>query len=268
MPNPIAFSTLGCPTWDMPRVLSAVTEYGYDAVELRGFGETLDLPLAEPFLPGRRAETKRRFADAGAAICCVSSSGIAAKGNNDHVRAHTELARDLGCPIVRVFGGALDSDVPRAEALARAAANLRRFGDAARDCGVSIVLETHDSFSTGRTVAELIAAADHPAVRSLWDLHHPFREGEPIDDTYAFLGPTLAHLHIKDSRSGGQYCLLGEGDIPIFPMLDRVLDGGYTGAISLEWEKRWHPEIADPEVAFPQYARVLRAYLDSRPSRT
>jgi hypothetical protein len=31
--------------------------------------------------------------------------------------------------------------------------------------------------------------------------------------------------------------------------------------LSLEWEKRWHPDIAEPEVAFPQYAALLREYL-------
>jgi hypothetical protein len=29
----------------------------------------------------------------------------------------------------------------------------------------------------------------------------------------------------------------------------------------VEWEKKWHPEIAEPEVAFPQYMHVLRSYL-------
>ncbi len=264
MSNAVAFSTLGCPAWDLSRILSAAGEYGYDAVELRGYRETVDLPLAEPFRPERRAETRSRFADAGVAICCVSSSGIVTKGNVDHVRDHAELARDLGCPIVRVFGGALDANLPRSQAFDRAVENLRAFGDIAQERGVQILLETHDSFSIGKAVAELIAAASHPAVQSLWDLHHPYREGEPIETTYSYLSPTLGHLHIKDSRPTGEYSLLGEGDIPLFPMLDLILDGGYGGAISLEWEKRWHPEIADPEVAFPQYARVLRAYLDAR----
>ena len=33
---------------------------------------------------------------------------------------------------------------------------------------------------------------------------------------------------------------------------------GYKGDYSFEWEKRWHPEIPEPEVAFPHYARVVR----------
>jgi sugar phosphate isomerase/epimerase len=264
MPNSLAFSTLGCPSWDLDRILTAAGEYGYDAVELRGYLDSMDLPLAEPFTPERRAETRKRFADAGIEVCCVSSSGVVAKGNIDHVRSHAELARDLACPLVRVFGGALDESVPREEAFARAVRNLQSFGDTAREMGVRVVLETHDSFSTGKAVAELIAAADHPTVLSLWDLHHPVRQGEPIEETHRYLAPTLGHVHIKDSRPGGEYCMPGEGDIPLFPMLDLILAGGYQGVISLEWEKRWHPEIAEPEVAFPQYARALREYLSAK----
>ena len=33
--------------------------------------------------------------------------------------------------------------------------------------------------------------------------------------------------------------------------------GGYKGYYGFEWEKQWHPDIAEPEVAFPQYAEVV-----------
>ncbi|HLJ54770.1 MAG TPA: TIM barrel protein, partial [Chthonomonadaceae bacterium] len=170
MPNPIAFSTLGCPAWDLKRIIAAAGEYGYDAVELRGYLDVVDLPLAEPFRIANIAETRTRFADAGVAVCCVSSSGVVTKGNIDHVRAHAEVAAGLGCPIVRIFGGAMDPALPRAEAFASAVSNLRAFANAAQEAGVGLVLETHDSFSVGRRVAELISAAGHPNVRSLWDL--------------------------------------------------------------------------------------------------
>jgi sugar phosphate isomerase/epimerase len=261
--NALAFSTLGCPVWDLPRILSAAREYGYNAVELRGYLDQMDLPLADPFTPANRTETRRRFEDAGVAVCCVSSSGTVAKNNLDHVKAHAELAGALGCPRVRVFGGKLPDDLPHAEGIARFAETLRAFGDAAQEAGVYIVLETHDSFSKGAEVAELLAATAHPAVFSLWDLHHPYREGESLEETNRYLAPTLRHVHVKDGAAGN-YTLLGEGDVPVFPMLDLVLGGGYDGPISLEWEKRWKPDIAEPEVAFPQYAKALRAYLDGR----
>jgi hypothetical protein len=37
--------------------------------------------------------------------------------------------------------------------------------------------------------------------------------------------------------------------------------GGYRGYYCFEWEKAWHPEIDDPEVAFPHFAKVIRGYL-------
>lgn len=256
--NPLAFSTLGCPAWTLDEIVDNAVRFGYDALELRGYRDQMDLPLAEPFTPAHRAETRRRIEDAGLSVCCVSSSGVVAKANDDHVASHAALARDLGCPAVRVFGGSLPEG-----GLTQSAENLRRFGDIARAEGVAIVLETHDAFSTGATVAELLALADHPAVFSLWDLHHPYRQNEPIAETHRLLGPTLRHVHIKDGKDGA-YTMMGEGDVPLVPMLDLLVGGGYTGPISLEWEKRWHPEIADPQIAFPQYADAIRAYFAAR----
>jgi hypothetical protein len=37
-----------------------------------------------------------------------------------------------------------------------------------------------------------------------------------------------------------------------------LLDGGYTGFFSLEWEKRWHPELREPEEEFPAYAAFMK----------
>ena len=151
------------------------------------------------------------------------------KGNVDHVRAHAELARDLGAPHVRVFGGTLPKELPHAEGITRFADTLRRFGDAAIENGVALVLETHDDFSTGAQIAELLAATAHPAVFSLWDLHHPYRQGEASAQTLDFLRGTIRHIHVKDSLPGIGYTLLGEGDVPLFPMLDLLLADGYAG---------------------------------------
>jgi hypothetical protein len=37
---------------------------------------------------------------------------------------------------------------------------------------------------------------------------------------------------------------------------------GYdAGWLSVEWEKKWHPELAEPEIALPQHSAKLREYL-------
>ena len=258
--NPMAFSTLACPEWDVTQIIAGAVAYGFGAVELRGYQAHLDLTEAAPFSPVERTQTRAWFADAGVAVCCVSTSGVVAEGNLPHVRAHAELAHDLGAPFVRVFGGSLPADISHTDGVTRFAETLRGFGDAAQEAGVAIVLETHDSFSTGASVAELLAATCHPAVFSLWDVHHPFRQGGSIETTHQLLAPTLRHVHLKDGKDG-VYTLLGDGDIPLRPALDLLLAGGYTGALSLEWERRWHPNLAPPEIALPQCARFLSGIL-------
>jgi sugar phosphate isomerase/epimerase len=244
----------------MDQILTNALAYGYSSIELRGYLDQMDLPLAEPFTPHHRAQTKQRFDDAGIVFCCVGSSGVVGQANFDHVKSHCNLAYALGAPSVRVFGGKLPPEISYAEGIARFAETLYIFGEIARTEGVQIVLETHDSFSTGETVAQLLQATKHSHVFSLWDLHHPYRQGEAICETHDYLASTLRHIHIKDGIVGTGYTLLDEGDVPVFEMLELAIRGGYTGPISLEWEKRWHPKIADPEIAFPQYAQKVREW--------
>jgi len=39
---------------------------------------------------------------------------------------------------------------------------------------------------------------------------------------------------------------------------------GYTGSFSFEWEKVWHPDLEEPEVAIADYAKVVRGYLKEK----
>ena len=49
--------------------------------------------------------------------------------------------------------------------------------------------------------------------------------------------------------------LLGTGTVGVQAIVKALVQGGYKGLFGLEWEKVWHPDIDEPEVAFPQYMR-------------
>jgi len=73
----------------------------------------------------------------------------------------------------------------------------------------------------------------------------------------------------KPSRSSATYrkpsscsraVLFGGGDFPVLNCLRLLGTVGYDDWFCLEWEKPWHPEIENPEVALPLFPAKIRKY--------
>ncbi len=130
---------------------------------------------------------------------------------------------------------------------------------------MQVLLETHDDFSTSQQILELLGDAEIENLGILWDVLHPYRHGEAFAETFKALGPRIGHVHVKDSahfsKDGFDLTLVGEGRLPIGEAVELLQNGGYQGYLSLEWEKAWHPEIPDAEVAFPHYVEAMKQYL-------
>src|SRR5438270_2109171 len=272
---PLGFSTLGCPAWTWPQILDFAAAHGYVAVELRGLQATMDLSQAPELAPGRLEEAKRQLAGHGLS---VSDLGASAQMHEMDPRKHAaqlaearrfiDLAQALGAPYVRVFGNNYVKYVPRADMLAHIARGLRELGDYAQPKGVTVLLESHGDFTDSPSLLELLRQADSPAVQLLWDAHHTFVSGkEQPEDTVRQLGRYIRHTHLKDSVPAGpdgkdrRYVLTGTGEVPVRRQVEALAHSGYRGFYSFEWEKRWHPDIAEPEVAFAQFATVAGGYL-------
>jgi sugar phosphate isomerase/epimerase len=104
-------------------------------------------------------------------------------------------------------------------------------------------------------------------VALVWDAHHTFVAGkEQPRTTFAALNPWVRHTHLKDSRPDGKdvkYVLTGTGTVPVREQVRLLKAAGYKGYYGFEWEKGWHAEIEEPEVAFPQFVETIRGYLGS-----
>jgi sugar phosphate isomerase/epimerase len=258
----LAFTTLACPAWSFEQAAAAAKRYGYTGIELRLF----DGELVTPAMPRDQRERARRVcAEAGLAICCVDTSFKLADpaASLDEAYGCLELAAALDSPLIRLFGGA-----PPQEGwdttVRRAAERLVALAERGRRLGVRVALETHDSFSAGRAIADVLAAVPDDFAGALWDTLHPYRAGETAAQTFELIGGRLLHMHIKDggvAPEPSECRLLGEGRAPIQSILETVLARGYDGWLSVEWEKKWQPQIAEPEVALPQYAEKLREFL-------
>ena len=272
MPSRIAFSTLAFPDATLAAAVSAGRRWGYSGVELR----LIDGELIDPAMPAaRRAQVRRTLAAGGLPVVAVDSS-IRLTGDNPgpDLRRFLQLASDWEAPLVRVFGGALDPPPARRDQIRAAARVLEEAVPLAARLGVAIGVETHDAFSASSAVAELLALLSEDGVPSdlvgaVWDSHHPHRMGETPAEVYANLSPRILLAQVKDARRAAdgewQLVLLGAGEVPVRDMLGLLAAGGYPHWISVEWEKRWHPEIEAPEVALPQHLDLLATWLESGP---
>jgi fatty-acyl-CoA synthase len=132
----------------------------------------------------------------------------------------------------------------------------------AERAGVTIMLETHDAFSSALRVAAVLQHVPSPHVAALWDSHHTHRVGESVDVVLQALGSRLAHVHVKDARrltpdgSAWELVLLGDGEVPVREQVDALHRRGYTGYLSVEWE--WRPELVEPAVALSQHIAWLK----------
>ncbi len=267
----LAFSTLGCPGWSLGKVIEAARSYGYEGVELRGIAGELDIRKLPDFSPDNIGRSRSMFEDAGIDVAAVDSSASFSyaesgklQGSMEEARDYITLARELGAPMVRVFGGHIPEGVTDTDAVDQLASCLVQLADFARENGVIVALETHDSFLTGKAVSEVMKSTNHESVGVIWDISNCFWTGEPIEETARLLAPHLIHVHVKDSVFTGKEAnltFIGEGDIPIPKALQILTRQGYNGYLSYEWEKVWQPDIPEPEEAFPQYVKKMREYL-------
>jgi sugar phosphate isomerase/epimerase len=241
---PLAFSTLGCPAWEWPKILEFAESHGFAAIELRGLMGSMDLPSRPEFAPERIAQSKKEVAAHGLKIANIGSSSA------------------LGSPYVRVFGNEIKG--PKEEVVARVAAGLHELGEYAGPRGVTVIIESHGDFVDSPTLKEVLTRADSPHAALLWDAHHTYADGhEQPEYTVHELGSSIRHTHLKDSVLAGKerkYVLTGRGDVPIQRQVQALQKTGYKGYFCFEWEKAWHPDLEDPEIAIADYAKVVGGY--------
>jgi sugar phosphate isomerase/epimerase len=269
---PLAFSTLGCPKWPWKAVLDNAVANGYAAIELRGIEGDMDLPkrpeLTGSGLQQSRADLKAhglKISDLGSSVELHEPDAAKRARQIDDGRRFIDLAHEIGAPYVRVFGNKYVEGEPKATTVARIAEGMRTLGEYAGQAGVMVIIESHGDFTDSAVLRDLLEHSG-PHAALLWDTHHTVVEGkEAPADTFARVGRYVKHTHIKDSVPAGhdrKYVLTGQGDLPLTEIVKTLVAGRYQGYYCFEWEKVWHPDIAEPELAIPQYAKAMRGYLE------
>ncbi len=267
----LSFSTLGCPAWTFSQALDHASASGYNGIEIRGIKGDLDLPKNPIFSASNLAATRREAEDKKLTIVNLGSSAnmhfLDPKKhqiNLDDAKKYIDLAYQLNCPYIRVFPNDLPKDQDEKATVGAIISSLVELGDYAKSSGVNVLLESHGKVIKSDMLLHIMQEANHMHVGLVWDFFNMWSvTKEAPADMYKQLKKYIFHTHIKDAQlteKGETYTLLGEGNAPVKEALHALKSGGYSGYYSFEWEKLWHMEIAEPEIAFPHFAKNFNDY--------
>jgi sugar phosphate isomerase/epimerase len=279
--NPhLSFTTLGCPDWDLSKIIDFAATNGYDGIAIRGLLRELDLTKVPEFSSSQINATIKRVKDRGLTIVELGSSArmhhaeaTERKKNSDEAKSFIDLAHTLNCPFIRVFPDIIPEGRERSETFDLVIKGLRELADYARGSDVSILMECSGGISGDFVKADdlsfIMENAGHPKVGMLWNPSHMWsvtKESPAL--VYEKLKKYIKHTHIKDLKlvngsiqgAVSYDVLLGKGEAPVAEAVKALYKGGYTGSYCCEWEKYWYPDIQEPEVVFAHFSKEIKKY--------
>lgn len=264
----LAFSTLGCPDWTFSDMMSTAKDLGFDAIEIRGIEKEVFAPFAKPFKDTNIEKTKQSLKEKGLEISNLST-GVCV-GDENHIESalgeavvYINLASRLGVKYVRV----MISNKPYVENsnLDLAVISYQKICDYAASKGVTPLIETNAELADSKVMKQFMEDVNRENSGVLWDVHHPYRYfNETPEQTYANIGKYVKYIHVKDSvmeNGKVKYKLMGKGDVPVAKALKVLKDNGYDSYVTLEWVKRWCPDLEGAGIVFSNFVDYMNSIL-------
>jgi sugar phosphate isomerase/epimerase len=242
-------------SWDLPHLLAEAKRCGFAALELRAdasHAHGVELELGK----GQRREVRDRVEDAYLEIACIgtghrfeSPDGRQRRAQIEATKRYVELAADVGCTRVRVFGNDMPPGVERDEVIKYVGESLRELGEFADPFDVDVLLEMHGQFNYWGFARAAVEEADHERVALVYNCDARDVVGSSVAATYDRVRDLVRHVHMHDF--GGSY--------PYPELFELLHEDGYDGYLSSEVEMRDAP-TAEQYLAL--YSALFRAWAD------
>lgn len=265
----LSISTLGCPGKSLEEAADLISSCGVGGIELRGISGELDPDKMECLRPENIAATEALLDKYRLTPVCFGSS-VSMHRDGDNVsegKRSVDACVRAGIPAVRIFGNRLPpDDGQRATVYRRIIDGINELCAYASVRGCEIWLETHGDLNDEQSLAPVLTGcAENKNFGVIWDVAHTVKTNRDFRPFMRFIQPYIRHMHFKDQMHlpDGKIgiCLPGEGELPLPEIVCALRESGYDGYYSFEWEKKWHPEIAEPETAFPHFAEYITKLL-------
>ncbi|MEM7755677.1 MAG: TIM barrel protein [Planctomycetota bacterium] len=265
----IALSTLACSDWTLEHIVTFAESAGYEGLDHRTFGHGSTGLVYDPCLVGP-GKLRGLLGAHGLESSSLATSirydapvfppvlGRVISDYEASVKATKSMVRtaaSIECPHVRVFAFELPKGESRSSGLRRIQQRLEMALTTARHTGVKLVLENGGSFPLASDLAEIITRINNPLLMACYNPVVGHAAGEDIVQAVRMLGRMLAIVKLKDLR-GLEPVAIGDGDVPLEPMIGELVRRKFNGWGVVEWDRLW---FKDSEKAVSDPTAVLEA---------
>ena len=266
----LAFSTVACPDWTLAEVLEQAKQMGYEGVELRTLGTGSSALASDPAL-AQPQKVRRLLDDSGVAPVCLSTSvalhhrdSADAQRADQQALAYLDLASQIGCPQLRVFGYKVRPGQNRQAVIQQIAQRAKPLVDRAAEQGVRLLFENAGSFNRAKEWWWLFNLIDHPMIGMCWNVANAAAAGEPPSVSVPCLNTRIHLAKVKDTHigEGSGFVGLGSGTVGVQEFVKRLLGVGFDGFITFEWDRLWLPSLAPAQEVLPEAHKRLAGWLE------
>lgn len=247
--------------YDFATAAKYVKMAGYDGIEIsaiQGMCEHLNLDDWK----SQASELKQIVSDNGLEFLSMEEAAL----DEDRLMKAFEAGAEIGIPVVNIGpGGAKDVE----EDFQRQTDLMIKMAEKAAQFGVTLCCKAHVGASIYNTPTTLraIEKVTNPAFGVDMDPSHIYRAGENPADALKPVLPRVKHIHIRDCKGPGpspgappdQAC--GRGDIDLMAYCKVMVDGGYSGPVSLEVIGSGGMELTDVAIIAAESYGYLNACL-------
>ncbi len=262
----LSFSTKGWHENSFEEFCDIANELGFRGIELHNINNRLFTSKDGAFHDYAAAATIRRLYEKNLSIPCIDTiCDVADSEKTEEAIAEIEkcmqIAANLKIPNIRIRAFYKEDSAKGVEAVC---SFVDRTLSKAEEQGVTLLLETSGIFADTAALREVLNRFASDNLGALWNFSAAyFEKGESPEEVIKNLGAYVKHVHFSDAhktQNGIEYCLAGEGEMPISQMMLALRSVNYDGFISLVWNPEWCPELDDMEIIFSQFVSFMKQF--------
>ena len=271
----LSFSTKGWHNRTFDDFCDAAVDFKFEGIELHNINNRLFTDRDGAFYDYAAAATLRGLYEKKLNLPCIDALGSISDACTKEdtvaeIEKCMEIAANLNIKLLRIKAEKSDDTK---KAFENCADIISAVLEIAEQKDITLIIETSGLFADTKILRDMLDRFACDNLAALWNLSAAYFEGgETPEEIIKNLGAYIKHVHLSDAKrteNGIEFCLVGEGELPLEEMMLTLSSVNYDGFISLVWDPSWCEELDDMEVIFAQFVNYMKQFNDtSKNART